>query len=67
MAYVPFILGTLGDTGVHRHKKEPIFIFKTGYTLRASLSGTFLQRRKDVVNKYLEFGLDIVLCNWFNI
>ena len=24
--YIPYILGTLGDTGVHRHKTEPVFI-----------------------------------------
>ena len=24
--YIPYISGTLGDTGVHRHKTEPIFI-----------------------------------------
>ena len=27
VAYIiPYILGTLGHTGVHRHKTEPIFI-----------------------------------------
>ena len=26
MAYIPYISGTLGDTGVHRRKTEPIFI-----------------------------------------
>ena len=26
VAYIPYISGTLGDTGVHRHKTEPIFI-----------------------------------------
>ena len=30
-----------------------------GGTLRASLSGTFLQGRKDVVNQCLEFGLGV--------
>ena len=24
-SYIPYISGTLGDTGVHRHKTEPIF------------------------------------------
>ena len=59
--HVPSISGTLGNTGVHRHKKEPVFIFKIGYTLRASLSGIFLQKRMDVVNQCLESGLDTVL------
>ena len=25
VAYIPYISCTLGDTGVHRHKTEPIF------------------------------------------
>ena len=26
VAYIPYISGTLGDTGLYRHKTEPIFI-----------------------------------------
>ena len=26
VAHIPYISGTLGDTGTHRHKTEPIFI-----------------------------------------
>ena len=29
VAYIPYISDTLGDTGVHRHKTEPFFLFKT--------------------------------------
>ena len=44
----------------------PAFV-KPRSTLRASLSGTFLQGRKDVVNQCLEFGLEAIPLLCFSV
>ena len=41
VAHIPYISGTFGDTGVHRHKTEPIFIADRTQSLDLETDSTF--------------------------
>ena len=42
VAYLPFISGTLGNTGVYRHTKEPFFNFKLDHKSTEKLLWVFV-------------------------